>query len=209
MAVAPGRAGQDGSASTNQPGSPMLVAFRGYGIDFIVTGRVELRADRLTDLVNESETIELREVVLEGLHDLARVVVPDYSIRRDELLAVKVAGPRGARLWRVPTTRHRLQAQIGPYNVLGRLHTPSGDSVAHRLSSSGPMLPLTDATIAYVIGGILEVRDAATILINRELASWVRAEDVAPGVRPIAGPTVSASPAAPDGLILADGRLRS
>ena len=39
------------------------------------------------------------------------------------------------------------------------------------------MLPLTDATIAYVVGGILEVRDATTVIINRELASWVRATD--------------------------------
>lgn len=38
------------------------------------------------------------------------------------------------------------------------------------------MLPLTDATIAYVIGGILEVRDAPTILVNDDLASWVRNE---------------------------------
>ena len=39
------------------------------------------------------------------------------------------------------------------------------------------MLPLTDATIAYVVGGILEVRDASTVIINRDLASWVRAAD--------------------------------
>jgi len=187
----------------------MLVAFKGYGVDFIVSGRVELTADRLTDLVNESETIELRDVVLEGLYDLARVVVPDYSIRRDELLAVKVAGPRGARVWRVPTTRHRVQAQLGPYNVLGRLHTPPGDSVAHRLSSSGPMLPLTDATIAYVIGGILEVRDAATILINRELASWVRADDLEPEARALGAPESSAPPAPLGELVLAGGRPRS
>ena len=39
------------------------------------------------------------------------------------------------------------------------------------------MLPLTDATIAYVIGGILEVRDLPTVLINRDLAAWVRDEE--------------------------------
>ncbi len=155
----------------------MFVEFRGYGVDFIVVGRVELTANRLTDMVNDVETIILRDVVLEGLHDMARVAVPDYQIRRDELLAVKVAGPRGARDRRVATTGHRVQAQIGPYNVLGRLHTTYGDSVRHRLTGSAPMLPLTDATIAYVIGGILEVRDASTILINRDLASWVRDEE--------------------------------
>jgi len=42
------------------------------------------------------------------------------------------------------------------------------------------MLPLTDATIAYVVGGILEVRDAATVVINRDLLAWVRQADVEP-----------------------------
>jgi hypothetical protein len=77
----------------------------------------------------------------------------------------------------MPTTRHRLQAQLGPYNVLGRIHTGPGETVPGSVSSRGPMVPLTDATIAYVVGGILEVRDAATILINRELANWVRDEE--------------------------------
>src|SRR5436190_6219 len=45
------------------------------------------------------------------------------------------------------------------------------------LEMRGPMLPLTDATIAYVVGGILEVRDASTVIVNRDLAAWVRATD--------------------------------
>lgn len=161
----------------DRAGYSMLVDFKGYGLDFIIVGRLELTASRLTDMLNETPTLELRDVVLEGLLDLARVSVPDYSIGRDELLAVKVAGPRGMRLQRMPTTRHRLQAQLGPYNVLGRIHTGPGETVPRSVSNRGPMVPLTDATIAYVVGGILEVRDAATILINRELANWVRDEE--------------------------------
>ena len=37
--------------------------------------------------------------------------------------------------------------------------------------------PLTDATIAYVVGGVLEVVDAPTLIINRELAAWYREAD--------------------------------
>lgn len=188
----------------------MLVAFKGYGVDFIVAGRIELTAARLTDLVNQVEVLELREVTLEGLHDLARVDLPDYSIRRDDLLAVEASGPRGARAWRVPTVRHRVQAQLGPYNVLGRLHTPPGDSVVHRLTAEGPMLPLTDATIAYVIGGILEVRDAATIMVNRELVSWVRTDEfeLMPGTVGAGAGHGSARPTAAGGLALVADRPR-
>jgi hypothetical protein len=59
------------------------------------------------------------------------------------------------------------------------------------------MLPLTDATIAYVIGGILEVRDAATILINRDLATWVRDEESDMILVPTATPTRAPSIAPP------------
>ena len=41
------------------------------------------------------------------------------------------------------------------------------------------MVPLTDATVAYVVNGILEVVDASTLIINRELASWYREADEA------------------------------
>jgi hypothetical protein len=39
------------------------------------------------------------------------------------------------------------------------------------------MVPLTDATIAYVVDGVLEVVDAPTLIINRELAAWYREAD--------------------------------
>ena len=42
------------------------------------------------------------------------------------------------------------------------------------------MVPLTDATIAYVIAGLLEVRDCPTLIINRELASWLRDAEADP-----------------------------
>ncbi len=46
------------------------------------------------------------------------------------------------------------------------------------------MVPFTDATIAYVIAGILEVRDVPTLVINRELASWLRDAEAGPAARP-------------------------
>ena len=39
------------------------------------------------------------------------------------------------------------------------------------------MVPLTDATIAFMVGGVLDVRDWSTLVINRELASWFRSAD--------------------------------
>ena len=72
-----------------------------------------------------------------------------------------------------PTDRRRLQAQVGPYVVLGRYHGPHGATSLRDFTERDVMVPLTDATIAYTVGAILEVVDAATLIVNRELASLV------------------------------------
>lgn len=155
----------------------MQIEFMGYTADCLISGQFELTAPRLTDMLNDEPTIHLTNVVLEGLVDARRITVPTYTLHRDEIYAVKVTGPRGSKALRIVTVPHRVQAQIGPYNVLGRLNAAPGDAPMRSLESRGCMLPLTDATIAYVVGGILEVRDASTVIINRDLASWVRAAD--------------------------------
>ena len=158
----------------------MLIDFTGYSADCLISGTLELTAPRLTDMLNEQPTIRLTDVVLEGLEDARRIEIPTYTLMRDEIYAVKVTGPRGSKALRISPCPHRVQAQIGPYNVLGRLNTAPGATPMSSSKTRGVMLPLTDATIAYVVGGILEVRDASTVIINRELASWVRAADAEP-----------------------------
>jgi hypothetical protein len=156
----------------------MLIDFMGYSADCLISGELELTAPRLTDMLNDAPTIRLTDVVLEGLSDARRITVAAYTLHRDEIYAVKVTGPRGSKDLRIVTVPHRMQAQIGPYNVLGRLNVAPGAPPLRSLETRGSMLPLTDGTIAYVVGGILEVRDASTIIINRDLASWVRSADV-------------------------------
>jgi hypothetical protein len=155
----------------------MLIDFMGYSADCLISGKLELTAPRLTDMLNDEPTLHLTDVVLEGLLDARQITVESYTVHRDEIYAVKVTGPRGSKALRIVTVPHRVQAQIGPYNVLGRLNAAVGDAPIKSLEMRGPMLPLTDATIAYVVGGILEVRDAATVIINRDLAAWVRPTD--------------------------------
>ncbi len=161
----------------------MLVDFTGYAGDCLISGRLDLRAGRVTDQLNADPRVELVDVVLEGLGDGRRVETPSFSILRADLCAVSAAGPRGARRLRVATTPWRLQAQIGPYTVLGRLHAPLGQEALRSLGDREAMVPFTDATIAYVVGGILEVRDAPVLVINRELASWLRSADPEAPVR--------------------------
>ena len=152
----------------------MHIDLRAFSADCLIAGKLELSAPRLTDMLNAETIFHLTDVVLEGLADGRRISIPAYNLPRDEIYAVKVTGPRGSKALRIVTVPHRVQAQIGPYNVLGRLNAAPGMDPLRTMTDRGVMLPLTDATIAYVVAGILEVRDASTVIINRELSSWVR-----------------------------------
>jgi hypothetical protein len=152
------------------------IEFTGFAGDCIVTGRFALAAKRLTDQLNAVRVVPLEDVVLDGL-DGHRVETATFQIDRSELCAVVGRGPRGRRSLRIATERRRLQVQVGPYVVLGRYHGPLGATSLRTFAERDPMVPLTDATIAYVVGGVLEVVDAPTLIINRELAAWYRETD--------------------------------
>jgi hypothetical protein len=167
------------------------IDFTGFAGDCIISGKFQLGSSRLTDELNVASTITLHDVVLDGL-DGQRVTTPTFTIERSELCAVVGRGPRGRRSLRIATDRRRLHAQIGPYVVLGRYHGPHGATTLRDFAERDSLVPLTDATIAYVVGGILEVVDAPTLIVNRELTSWYReAEDASdPGLLSIARQSV-------------------
>jgi hypothetical protein len=155
----------------------MFIDFTGFAGDCVINGKLDLRAPRLTDQLNAHPLVHLVDVELEGLGDARRVSSAEFTIERSELCAVRVTGPRGSRALRIATAPHRLRAQIGPYTILGRLHEPPGVDALATFEQRDLMVPLTDATIAFMVGGILDVRDWSTLVINRELASWYRAVD--------------------------------
>jgi hypothetical protein len=156
----------------------MFIDFTGFAGDCLINGKLDLRAPRLTDQLNADPLVHLVDVELEDLENARRISAPDFTIERSQLCAVRVTGPRGSRALRVETAPHRLRAQIGPYTILGRLHEPPGIDPLTTLEQRDLMVPLTDATIAFMVGGVLDVRDWPTLVINRELASWFRAADV-------------------------------
>ncbi len=155
----------------------MFIDFTGFAGDCLINGKLDLRAPRLTDQLNADPLVHLVDVELEDLGNARRISSPEFTIERSQLCAVRVTGPRGSRALRVETAPHRLRAQIGPYTILGRLHERVGVAALATFEERDLMVPLTDATIAFMVGGILDVRDWSTLVINRELASWYRAVD--------------------------------
>ncbi len=155
----------------------MFIDFTGFAGDCLINGKLDLRAPRLTDQLNADPLVHLVDVELEDLENARRVTSPDFTIARSQLCAVRATGPRGSRALRIATAPHRLRAQIGPYTILGRLHEPVGIDPLATFEERDLMVPLTDATIAFMVGGVLDVRDWSTLVINRELASWYRAAE--------------------------------
>ena len=154
--------------------SPIVgIEFVGYSGDCRIFGRVPSLGERLTDLLNGGQRVIVRDARLESLDDGHIVTAPLAEVERDELYAVVAHGPRGARTQRVRTAKHRIRVDLGPYVVLGNLHSPPDADPVGDVLRRDVMVPLTNATIAYALNGRAEAEDVGTIIINRTLAEWI------------------------------------
>jgi hypothetical protein len=149
------------------------IEFMAYAGDCRVAGHVELTGERLTDMLNDSPSLRLRDVLLESLEDGRLLELADMELHRDEVFAVEAVGPRGEASRRLRTRSHRMQVSLGPYLVMGQLHTMPGADPMNSILRRDPMVPLTNATIGYTISGQTMMRDVETLIVNRELADWI------------------------------------
>jgi hypothetical protein len=155
----------------------VLLPFIGYALGRRFIGYVECEGERLTDLLNHSESIVVRETFVENFEDDTVTNLGDGDVDRSILYAVEASGTRGEATRRIATTRHRLQVQLGPYTALGVLHAMPGQMPLPYLQAGGPMIPLSDATIGFTGRGSLQMRDVGTLIINRDMLDWVRASE--------------------------------
>ena len=156
----------------------MLIPFIGYAQDRRFIGYVDCAGERLTDLLNRTPSIVIREAFVESFDDETVANLGDGEIDRSSLYAVETSGGQGPETSRIHTVRHRLQVQLGPYCALGLLHAVPGQMPLPYLESRGPMIPLSDATIGFSSRGNLHMKDVGTLIVNRDLLDWVRASDV-------------------------------
>jgi hypothetical protein len=155
------------------------IEFVGYSGDCRIFGRVPSLGERLTDLLNGGQRVIVRDARLESLVDGHVVTAPLAEVARDELYAVVAHGPRGSRQQRIRTAKHRMRVDLGPYVVLGNLHSPPDADPVGDVLRRDVMVPLTNATIAYSVAGRQEAEDVGTIIINRTLAEWISPVDEA------------------------------
>jgi hypothetical protein len=164
--------GADGpdATGTADPGAAVLhplVDFVAYADDCTLSGRIRLRSDRLTDMLNDHEELQLVDVMVQSLAAREGVEVREVIVPRDELLLVHATGPRGDQSRRTRTRQTHVAISAAPYQVRGYLHAaPFLDALAG-LHRRGPMVPLTEAIIDFAIAGEWQRQRVGTLIVNR------------------------------------------
>lgn len=149
------------------------VEFVAYGEDCVLSGVVQLASDRLTDMLNDHDEYQLVDVLVEGLTGDHAVEVREVLVRRDELLLVHAAGPRGNQDRRHRTRSHPVAIQMGPYHIRGCLHALPGADPVQAIRRRKPMVPLTDAWIEFSTAAGRLRRRVGTVVVNREQIDWI------------------------------------
>jgi len=146
-----------------------------YAADCRLFGRADLGDGRLTDKLNATRELNIEGVRLESLDDGHAVDADEITVTTDELCAVVASGPRGEPARRLHTHTTRVVVGLGPYVVVGLVHsTPASDPLSLALRRTA-WLPLTEATVTYR-RGLDEVTDEVeTLIVNRTLATLFRA----------------------------------
>ena len=152
---------------------PTEIEFVAYAEDCILSGHVRLAADRLSDLVNDHEELELVDVLVADLVGGEGIEVHQLLIRRDEILLLHATGPRGRADRRHRTRQHPVVVKLGPYEVRGYIHALPGSDPIAGLRRRRPIVALTDAVVEYSVGREQVRRRVSTVLVNRELADWI------------------------------------
>ncbi len=144
-----------------------------YAEDCILSGRIGLAGDRLSDLLNDNESFELADVLVEDLEGGHAIELHNVVVSRDEMLLVHASGPRGDPARRHRTRQHPIVAKSGPYIVRGYVHALPGTDAIASLRRRKPMIAITDAVIEHTVRSVPQTRRAAVVILNRECTDWI------------------------------------
>ena len=160
-----------------------LVAFTE---DCRVSGRIQLDSDRLSDTLNKHTDYLLCDVLVESLVEGRSIRADEVPISRDELVAVLAHRPRGDPSRRTHTRTYPVTVIVGPYVIHGSIHSLPGVDPLAAARRRRPMIPLSDATIAYDTEAGREVSACGAIVINRETIDSIELDGTPQSPTPVA-----------------------
>jgi hypothetical protein len=151
----------------------MRVDFLAFADDCVIEANLVFEGDRLSDLIAQTGDFEIQDVVLTALDDGRMLRTSAVKTSRHDFAAIAAAGPRGNSARRLPTRLHAVRTRVGPYDILGYLHTPPS---AHQFSGAvrRRVVPLTSARLRYRAGfnDVEQVFDA--LLLNGDRITWLQ-----------------------------------
>ena len=150
------------------------IEFAAYAEDCRVFGFFRLHHDRLSDALNEASDYELVDVMVVRLEDGGSAQARNFTVSRDEVLAVRAAGPRGDPARRARRRPTPVTLQTGPYRIHGYIHGTPGADPLQDIRRRRPMVPLTESWIEYQSLGAMHRARTGTIIVNRFLMDSFR-----------------------------------
>jgi hypothetical protein len=141
----------------------------GYAADCILRAVVDHpNGQRLSDLLNNSESIRIQSAVFFALDDGRTVPADEAYLSVGELLAIEPRRATSEAARRIRTRTERVQLKLGPYTVVGLVHAPPGADPVQVLTRRKRMVPLTEASVAFTLAGDHRRHDADVVIVNRD-----------------------------------------
>jgi hypothetical protein len=143
----------------------MQIPFSAYADDCTVRGELELKTDRLSDFLASTTEFQLASPEFRALDDGRTVSAESCEIERDELCVILATGPRGREERRLWTRQHPVRVRVGPYVVVGYLHSPPTID-PFRTTDRRPIVALTSCVVGYAESDSTVWVEAQAVLVN-------------------------------------------
>jgi hypothetical protein len=143
----------------------MQIPFSAYADDCTVRGELALRTDRLSDFLASTTEFQLASPEFRALDDGRTVTAESCEIERDDLCVILATGPRGRTERRLWTRQHPVRLRVGPYVVIGYLHSPPTiDPV--RTTDRRAIVALTSCIVGIPDGQGTTWTEVEAVLVN-------------------------------------------
>lgn len=155
----------------------MLAELTIYAADSVVSARLLIAEDRVSEFLASSTPIDLRNVRITSLEDGHRMALDVLEVDRREILMAVADNARGKPSRRVATVQRPAVAQVGPYRVTGRIHGPPATDPIE-VARRRPWIAITSATVWYSGNGMeVRIRHGAVLVNVHHIGSLVADDD--------------------------------
>lgn len=143
----------------------MQIPFSAYADDCTVSGELALQTDRLSDFLASTTEFVVSHPEFRALDDGRTVTTESSEIGRDDLCVILATGPRGRAERRLWTRQHPVRVRVGPYIVVGYLHSPPTID-PFRTTDRRVIVALTACAVGVPEGATTTWSEAESVLIN-------------------------------------------